>query len=175
MTSRRVLAVLPVLALSMLVACGEETRPEAADPPQKNELTFTKPDGDTFTVVPKKVTCGPSDHYESVQVVKVNDFDKSSILLIDVVPDKVDGETFELPVDAGDEEGAANALLFYSAERAELDVEVSTAQEDSSGTLTIVRAGCDPAMLELDIDAHLDSELNGGTELDVRGHVELGG
>lgn len=178
MSIGRVSAVLPLLLLSALVGCGEQSEPEDADPPTKNELTFVKPDGGTFTVAPAKVTCGPSDYDESVQVVQVNDYDvdKRSILVIDVVPDEVDGETFDLPVGAGsDAEGPENAILFYGSDTADLDVEVSTAQEDSTGTLTIVRAGCDPAVLELDIDAHLDSELNGGTELDVRGHVKLGG
>lgn len=167
MVIRSVLILLPLLPL---LACGDETEP--ADPQQPNELIFTRADGTMFEVVPSAATCAPSEYDAAVKTIQIRDFTESDYLFVEVVPHD-DGKTYELPVDAGDQEtGPENAFLFYGERDA---IEVSTSQDEGTGTLDVHHATCDPVALELDIDAHLDSELNGGVELDVKGHIEVGG
>lgn len=167
MVIRSGLILLPLLTL---LACGDEAEP--ADPGQPNELVFTRADGTTFKVVPSAAKCAPSEYDAAVKTIQINYLSEPHYLFVEVVPHD-DGKTYELPVDAGDQEtGPENAILFYGERDA---IEVSTVQEDGSGTLKVVRATCDPVALELNIDGHLDSELNGGVELDVKGHIEVGG
>jgi hypothetical protein len=168
MVIRSVLILLPLITL---LACGDEAEP--ADPGQPNELVFTRDDGTTFKVVPSAAKCdAPSESDAAVKTIQINYLSEPHYLFVEVVPHD-DRKTYTLPVDAGDyETGLKNANLFYGERDA---IEVSTSEEDGSGTLEVVRATCDPVALELNIDGHLDSELNGGVELDVKGHIEVGG
>ena len=161
-----IVIALPALGL---VACGESP---AADPERPSELVFTKPDGTTFTLRPEALACRPSEYDDDVQVVGIEDYERPDYLVVEVVPaDVAGGATFDLPLTAGDmQDGPANAFVFYGSK----DFEVSTSQEESSGTLEVASASCDPVSLELTIDATLASEF-GGESLDVRGHLDLTG
>ena len=67
--------------------------------------------------------------------------------------------------------GPANAFVFFGNK----DFEVSTDQEESTGTLEVSAASCDPLRLALSIDATLDSEHFDGESLSVSGQLDLTG
>ncbi len=162
------------VSLLLLVACGETVpRPASQEP---NELVLTEPDGTTLTLRPDGARCGPSEYDPEVQVVGVHDSTRRHNLVIEVVPsDVTGGKDYDLPVSAGDmESGPHGAFIFFGGKDfGGKGFEVSTVQEESTGSLEVVRASCDPVALELTIDATLASEYSDGGSLDVRGHLDL--
>lgn len=167
------LLLAPVILL--LFGCGEATSESTTGDPAAqlpDGLVATKPDGRRVTLEPVKAECAPSEYDPRVQVVRVTAVVDGSHLLIEIVPSDVDGgRSFELPVDAGDgESGPADALVFVGMMP---DLEASSAEEESTGTLEVVRASCDPVEVELTIDATLASEYSDGRGLKVEGRLEF--
>lgn len=171
----RLLALVAVLPQLVLFGCGEtDDKPDS--PQQRNQLVFTTPDGATIAVTPRAVECAPSEYDPHEQVVQIHDFTKDYNLVVEVLPeDVVNGKTFDLPIDAGDmQDGPANALLFFGDKSSfESNFEVSSSEEESTGTLEVLRASCDPAALEMTVSATLDSEFFDGEDLEVEGRVML--
>ena len=64
--------------------------------------------------------------------------------------------------------GPKNLYLFVSGPP---NLETSTTQEESSGSLKVVRASCDPVAVELTVDASFASEYYDGDPVDVEGRI----
>ncbi|MFC5727287.1 MULTISPECIES: hypothetical protein [Nocardioides] len=158
----------------LLFGCGATSESPARDPAAQlpDGLVATESDGRRVTLEPIEAECVPSEYDPKVQIVRVTAVVDGSHLLIEIVPSDVEGgRTFELPIDAGDEEsGPANALVFVGMMP---DLEASSVEEESTGTLEVVRASCDPVEVELTIDATLASEYSDGQGLKVEGRLEF--
>lgn len=165
-------AVLLIPLLLLASGCGEDTdAPEKERSTEPTRLVVTKADGSEVVLDEVTATCGPSDNDPGTEVVKILGGSPGDARVVgEVVPGDVEGgRTFELPVDTGDqEEGTANALLYVGALP---DLETSSREEESSGTLTVVRASCDPVTVELTVKATLGSELSNGETADVEGRI----
>ena len=87
------------------------------------------------------------------------------------IVDKIDGQTFQLPVD-GDSEHVALNLFAADPDVAPTEKranEVSSAEYGSTGTIVVAHASCDPTpVLDLEADVTLGSEVEQGT-LDLAG------
>lgn len=171
------LAALAVTAplLLLVVACGDE--PSNADDPDRpaaaaEGLVATLPDGSRVDLDPTQVECVPSEEDPDVEIVRVFADLEGARLIIEAVP--TDGAaSFELPLEAGDfESGPKNIRVFVGSLP---DVETSSTEEESSGTLELLRASCDPAALELKIDATLGSEFDDGGTVQLQGHLTVTG
>lgn len=171
-----------------LTACGSgHPSTEALDPGSHagpgNGLRVTDSHGYTFTLHPDHVTCAPSEDGHGVQVVHLMYTEMSPLrgVDIDVVPVERP-TTYSLPVDRGDStRGPRNAYVFVTARipapRAPHEppaFENSTDEERASGRLTVLRASCHPARLELTIDGKLGSEYS-DPNVTVTGGVDLTG
>lgn len=157
----------------VLAACGEDDRGGdggTSDEAAANSLVVTKPDGTTVELSDVVAECGPSDYDPDTQVVKARAEKDGAVLLVEVVPADVEGgRSFDLPLSAGaDTTGPENALVYVGAEP---DFESSTAEEEATGTLEVIRASCDPVELEFTMDASLGSEYSDVEGLDVDGHL----
>jgi hypothetical protein len=148
-----------------------------------NALTITDSRGYSFTLHPDQVACAPSEYGHGVEVVHVMYTERSPLrgVDIDVVP--VDEPTtYSIPVDSGDDaRGPRKALVFVTARipapRAPHEppaFENSTNEERASGRLTVLRASCHPARLELTIDGKLGSEYS-DPNVTVTGGIDLTG
>ncbi|WP_148045059.1 hypothetical protein [Nocardioides marmorisolisilvae] len=180
MNANRLLAAATVaVAIS---GCGNSvsgTRGDSNSGPVRSSLKVTVPGGKTFDVTPTEVTCGPGEYEHGVDVVRVRYSTKDYRLQIEVIPgDVVGGKTFKLPINSGDSEsGPKNALIFFGARKSDPStgegVEASTDEEESTGTLRVRRATCNPVALDLEVDANLGSELFDGSGAELRGRVVL--
>lgn len=169
--SRLAALALAVPLVLIAAACSDDASDsDARDHPAKEAtgLVATLPDGSRVDLDPTEVECVPSEEDPGVKVLRIVADLEGARLVIQAVPTD-ETASFDLPVDAGDfESGPANILVFVGAPP---DVETSSTEEKSSGTLELVRASCDPATLELKIDATLGSEFDDGGTVQVKGHL----
>lgn len=172
---RRSSIIIAAPALLFSAACGDDAaEPQGRDAGTGREegLVAILPDGTQAKLNPTEVVCLPSEEDPSVEVLRVfADLDGARII-IQAVP--IEGaKSFDLPLSAGDfESGPRTVELFIGAQP---DVETSSTEEESSGTLELVRASCDPAELELKVDGTLGSEMYDGGEVQVEGHLVVEG
>lgn len=168
---RRSALMIAAPTLLFAAACGDDpAEPQGSDAGAglAEGLVAILPDGTQVKLNPTEVVCLPSEEDPTVEVLRVfADLDGARII-VQAVP--VEGaKSFDLPLSAGDfESGPKNVELFIGAQP---DVETSSTEEESSGTLELVRASCDPAELELKVDATLGSETYDGGEVQVEGHL----
>lgn len=170
MSPARIALALPLFLLA--AACGDDASDDAADErsDEPTRLVVTKADGSEVVFDEVTATCGPSEEHPDSVVLRLEGMADDAHLFSEIVPEDVaGGRTFDLPIDSGDEEqGNKHLHVFVGAAP---DLETSTTQEESSGTLEVVRASCDPVEVELTMDATLGSEYHDGEELDVEGRV----
>lgn len=171
---RSALAITATLLLSA-PACGDESsEPESGDggASEAEGLVATLPDGTRVDLDPPEAECVPSEEDPAVEVVRVfADLDGARVI-IEAVPTN-GTKSFDLPLSAGDfESGPKNLSVFIAAPP---DIETSSTEEESSGTLELVRASCDPAELELKVDGTLGSEFSDGENVQVAGHLVVTG
>ena len=172
------MAGLVATMLLVVTACAASDEPSVSKSSrassEKSQLNFTKPDGSTFSLVATEVTCEPTESDQDTadrRVVSVHVASRRHSFLIEAVPGDVGhGKRFTLPIGEGIYDHPRNVILFYG----DKEFEASTSQEEGAGTLDIRRASCDPAAIELDVDATLGSEYFDGKKLEVEGHLELG-
>lgn len=170
----QVARILLIPLILVLAACGDGESGADEKAPIKDTpigLVVTKPDGSKVEISDLAAECGPSDYDSDVQVVKARAEKDGTIVLVEVVPADVEGgRSFELPVSAGaDTTGPENALVYVGAEP---NFESSTAEEEATGTLQVIRASCDPVVVEFTVDADLGSELSDVEGLNVAGHLK---
>ncbi|WP_370247659.1 hypothetical protein [Nocardioides sp.] len=166
--ARRAALVLPLLALA---SCSDGDAD--AEPSEPTAVELTEPDGRTTTLTPTSVECGPSSYDPDTEVVLVRLVAEQTALTVEVVPaDVADGGSFDLPLDAGSgTDGPANASVFVGSER----FQASSTEEESTGTLEVTRATCDPVALDLSIEATLGPERSDGYGVRVEGRISLNG
>jgi hypothetical protein len=130
----------------------------------------TREDGSSFDGADLSVSCGSDDQFpgeDALIVESARTADQG--MRVTRVPALVDGITeFELPASAT---GAGVVLFVYDLETGN---EASSQEEDSSGSITIEAASCDPApLIEMRFDVALGSELHDLDPLDVLGELSL--
>ncbi|HVK28851.1 MAG TPA: hypothetical protein VM575_10945 [Nocardioides sp.] len=167
--ARRAISIVALLVLA--AGCGDDDadeRDELSDQPTR--LVVTRADGTEVVFDEVTAKCGPSENDSGEVVVRIEGITDGVHLSSEIVAADVEGDrTFALPIDFGDQEqGVRNLYLFVGAEP---DLETSTTQEESTGTLEVVRAACDPVEVELTIDATLGSEYFDGEPVDVEGRL----
>ncbi|KRB78848.1 hypothetical protein ASE01_23715 [Nocardioides sp. Root190] len=164
-----------VAALVVLTSCGDEDSGQGGpdSPARKADgLVATLPDNSRVTLNPTAVQCVPSEEDPDVEVLEIFADLPGARLHIQAVPTD-EARSFDLPIDAGDyESGAENISVFIGAPP---DVEASSAEEESSGTLELLRASCAPETLEFKIDATLGSETADDGAVRVQGHLVAAG
>lgn len=166
-SQRRLL--LPLLVLA--AGCGEDAdAPEDERSAGPTRLVVTRADGSEVILDEVTATCGPSDAHPGTEVVHLRGTADGTRLEGEIVPGDVEGgRSFELPMETGDQEtGPKNLYLFVGGPP---DLETSTSQEESSGSLKVERASCDPVAVELTVDATLASEYHDGVPVDVEGRI----
>lgn len=173
---RRMSPLRTALALPLLLlagGCGDDTEKNSPEA-QSNEptrLVVTKSDGGELVFEDVTATCGPSENDPDTEVVRLQSGKPGDAYLdAEIAPGDVEGgRTYELPVSAGDQEnGFENLYVFVGAAP---DVESSSTEEESSGTLEVLRASCDPLEVELTVDGTLGSEYFDGEPVDVKGRL----
>ncbi|QSR25215.1 hypothetical protein CFH99_06215 [Nocardioides aromaticivorans] len=157
----------------LLLAAGcrdddADARDERSDEPTR--LVVTTADGTERTLTDVTATCIPSDYDPKVQVVRVSGELDGGGVFAEVLPADVEGgRSYDMPVPAGsDETGPENAIVVVGIEP---DLTNTSEQEESTGTLEVLRASCDPVEVELTIDGTLDSEYYDGEPVDVEGRL----
>ncbi|GAA1089687.1 hypothetical protein GCM10009668_00060 [Nocardioides dubius] len=156
------------MSMALLAAgCGDDAEGQAADDPG-NSIVVMRADGSEVEFTSMTTQCVPSVYDESVEVVHAESEAGGLRLMIEVLPEDVEGGwTFDLPADSGsDDEGPKGVVVFVGGP----DVEASSDVELATGTVEVVGASCDPVRLEVAIDATLGSEY-GGDDAPIRGHV----
>jgi hypothetical protein len=192
---RRSCAALAAAALAVgaaLSACGSSdsstvARDSRAAAGPGNALRVTDSRNHSFTLHPDQVACGTGEYGHGVEVVHLRYTELAPLRGVDVeVVPVTEPRTYSLPLDSGDEErGPRNAFVFVTAKipspRAPHEppaFENSTIQElrhaHAGGRLTVLRASCHPARLELSIDGWLGSEYS-DPDVRVSGGIDLTG
>jgi hypothetical protein len=145
----------------------------AVDPPPP-ALVLTRPDGSTYEFEDLTISCDPPTAfggepgagdgtrvYLNSPIVLKGERITQPFVMVEAVLDGVEeGRTLELPLadGGGSEEGPPLTVFVADTEGAPNGNEV-VSSGSSTGTLTIVRASCDPTpVLELEVDATLASE-----------------
>lgn len=183
-TSRALVGLLLVAALS---ACGvEDENPTVQDetPVERSGFTVTRPDGSTFELVNFVAICrdfpegdpdaGYVEAWASLAGTRIDpnaDTEPKGpaarILVLDDVPD---GTQLDLPFEEtyGSEE---TGFVFTVGDRRNT---ATSAEEEAAGNVEIIRASCEPTpVLEVRIDATLGSEFYDGEVLKVKGYGRL--
>jgi hypothetical protein len=165
-------AIAIVAPLLLAAGCGDDdaddARDERSDEPTR--LVVTRADGSEVVFEDVTAECVRSEDDPGAVVVRIEGMADDTHLISEVVPDDVgSGQSFQLPIDFGDQEqGVRNLYLFVGAAP---NLETSTNQEESSGSLEVLRASCDPVEVELTIEATLGSEYFDGEPVDVEGRL----
>lgn len=171
---------LTILAISapliiLVASCGDDAPDsDGRDRPASKAqgLIATLPDGSRVDLDPTEVECVASEEDPAVEVLRIFADLEGARLIIQAVPTD-EAKSFDLPLDAGDfESGRKNVEVFIGSPP---DIETSSTEEESSGTLELVRASCDPVALEMKIDATLGSEFSDGGTVQVQGHLAVTG
>lgn len=158
----------------------------AVEPPPAATLVLTRADGSTYAFQDITVTCRPPDTpggdalstkpgriwmYSPIDVkdpsAPEDDAEPTRpFVYFEGVVDKIAGHTFPLPMDGpGDSADRPFTLFAADPQGTPRANEVSSAEAGAAGTVTIVKASCDPTpVLELVVDATLGSEVEQGTE-----------
>lgn len=176
-------------AVAALVS-GDDGRPTTAiDQPGHgvNTLTLTRPDGTTFAFSDFTVTCKPPlgegpERGERIWLHSPIRFaDKQAgedqrlaqpFVLFEGRLSELRGDRiFRLPVDGPGGSDTYPLTLFVADTEGGQDGNEAASTGNSSGTVRVLRASCDPLpVLELEVDVTLDSE-EGKQSLDVAGSV----
>jgi hypothetical protein len=157
----------------------------AVEPPPDPTLVLTRADGSTYAFQDVTVSCTPPRSpsgdplssgpgriwmYSPMRVVdpSVPEDDmklQQPFLYFEGRVDQIDGKTFTLPFDGpGDSDQRAFTLFAADTEGTPRANEVSSAEVDASGTVTIVKAACDPTpVLQIEVNATLGIEVQEGT------------
>jgi hypothetical protein len=162
---------IPVFTTSLLVSLWLLFSVTAAEA----RLTFKRPDGAAIRLEAKpRVWCGPWDDQVARPSIHISARGPRRGWELTAVRRHIAlGERIEFPNEFVSTR-PHGAQLFVFTPR----IEASSAEEEGSGSLTFLRAGCqlDDAV-ELSVDAVLGSELFGGTRVEVsgtyRGHVSV--
>jgi len=184
------LAVTALAGALVVVVSGDDAPVTAVDTPGQDasSLVLTRPDGTTFTFSDITVTCKPplggvaSGRGQRIWLhspIRLateapgedERLEQPFVLFEGRLEQLQDGRAFTLPVDGpGDSESYPMTLFVADTEGAPDGNEVVSSR-NSSGTVRVLRATCDPTpVLELEIDATLGSE-EGKQSLDVAGSV----
>ena len=179
-------AVVAVLAIAIPVALagGDRSVDEPIERPESDALSFTRPDGSTFTIDGAQVRCPSPEQSDSPsQAIVVLARGRSAhgtpgYFTIQALVDEVaEGATVDLPTQAVEREGGGPDyesvhLFVYDAER---DGELSSSQEEASGTIVFESLSCDPVpAIDVRINATLGSEVFEGDPVRVKGRITLG-
>lgn len=195
---RRRMAVAGVGAVTIAAAGGavvavlsgdNGTPTTAVDAPgDANTLLLTRPDGTTFAFSDLTVTCKPpygagSGGGERIWLHSPMRFATDTapgederleqpFVLFEGRLDKLqEDRTFTLPVDGPGGSSSHPLTLFVADTEGGRDGNEVVSSADSSGTVRVMRAACEPSpVLELEVDATLGSE-EGKQSLDVAGSV----
>ena len=155
-------------------------------------LVLTRPDGSTYAFDDVTVSCTPprtaagdaiSEAKGRIWMYSPIEFTGSEknddaqvtqpfVYFEGIVSELQDDRTFTLPVDGpGDSDSYPMTLFVADNEGAPDGNEVSSAVDDASGQVRVLRASCDPTpVLQLDVGATLGSEEEKAT-LDVAGRL----
>jgi hypothetical protein len=148
-------------------------------------FVLTRPDGSTYEMSDLTLTCDapPEAGYQAgrpqrIWLMSPSDISAdgkvlgSPFVYFTGIVDKLDGQTFQLPVDGSDSDHIALTLFAADPDVAPTEEranEVSSAEYGSTGTIVVARASCDPTpVLDLEVDVTLGSEVQQGT-LDLAG------
>jgi hypothetical protein len=155
-------------SLALVAGCGVLG---ANDGPLDGALV-TREDGSSFEVSDLSVRCGPDDQFPGeVVLIVASPRSAAQGMQLVVVPSLVAADT-EVTLPAYATESGVS-LFIYDRETGD---EANSGAEDSSGSITIDTASCDPApLIEMRFDAVLGSELFGLDPLDVLGEISLAG
>lgn len=186
-----VVGVLAAGAVGGAVAFGgadpESPGTVAVDPgPAAHSFVLTRPDGSTYEMSDLTIACTDPDAAaggtdptgpQRIWLTSPRDISAdgtvfgSPFVYFTGIVDKIDGQTFQLPVD-GDSEHVALTLFALDPEVAPTEKranEVSSAEFGAAGTIVVARASCDPTpVLQLQVDVTLGSEVQQNT-LDLAG------
>lgn len=159
---------------------GGSSRDVAVDqPPTHGSFTITRSDGSTWTTSDFTLSCQPPpgesfdpNGPQHIYLYSPRDVSADGKVLghpfvyFSGIVAKIDGKTFTLPLDQASDTVplvlfAADPDVPATAERAN---EVSSAESQASGTVTVTEASCDPTpVLTIQADTTLGSEVEQGT------------
>lgn len=163
----------PALLVLVLTACGEEeAAPAASDPtadPVPAELVLTA-GGEDLVLDAPVVGCRESESTPGAQVLMLFagelPGDGGSGFYVFLPGDELEPATLELPTDGTDEEQVVFAFAAGN--------ETSGSEEDSTGSLEILDAGCDIGdRVRGRVDVRLGSEFGDGDPIDVSGGFDV--
>lgn len=179
-------AALTVLlaAATALIGCGSEGGTTGSTDSGSVEatratgsLTFTRPDGSTFSVDSAVVRCAPTTTEKKLPAIFVSSASPSRsepfFQLEAVLADVPDGTELQLPANyiESDPEGAV--LFAYDPKTKN---ELDSTFEDSAGSIKFESASCDPEpQISFSVDGTLDSEFGDLAPNDVQGSFSTGG
>ena len=165
---------------------GNDGTAVASDQPSgpSGSFVLTRPDGSTYEFDDLTLSCdeAPGGRPATAGYIYLSspfELDGSGEALtepfvyLEAAVDKVDGQTYTLPVDSAGGSSDDRPLTLFVAEAGSPGQkranEVSSAEPGAAGTVRVLRASCDPTpVLELEADTTLGSELEQGT-LDLAG------
>ncbi|MGH3507523.1 MAG: hypothetical protein ACRDO2_09990, partial [Nocardioidaceae bacterium] len=150
--------------------------PQADPAEQSSGLTVTRSDGSTFVLDELQVLCqkGRSVADEESLLIVGYPAERPGLtffMLEAVLSDIAQGATITLPP-----KGTPSRRFILFVNDPETDNELSSAEEESSGTVVVESASCDPkptAMIH--VDATLGSEMSDLPTADVSGTIVLSG
>jgi len=161
---------------------GVDTIAEDVPASATGQFVLTRPDGSTYEMTDLIVSCegpfgspiqgaspGPQQIWLTSSPPELTAGGKvleHPFVMFEGIVEKIDGRTFELPVD-GSSDGRPFTLFAIDSEvgpsRPEAN-EASSAEDGAAGSVVVARASCDGApVLDLEIDATLGSEVEQGT------------
>jgi hypothetical protein len=150
----------------------------ATDQPSGPEGSFvvTRPDGSSYTVDDLTLSCDTTATGEPAQSGRIYLYSPSApVLQFEAAVARADGHDFTLPFDTRSGSSATRALTLFTmdpetASGADRPDELSSAEPGAAGTVRVLRAACAPEpALELQVDATLGNELQGGAAYTVVG------
>lgn len=163
-----------VTASVLLLAAGCRDDAEKGSPEDRSDepthVVVTKADGSEVVFDDITAECATSEEQADAVVLRIQGTAGEMHIVGEIVPEDVEGGSdYTLPIDFGSQvEGVRNLYLFVGAAP---NLETSTTEEESSGTLEVVRASCDPVEVELTVDATLGSEYFDGEPIDIEGRL----
>ena len=193
---RRRVAVAGVAAVVAVGAVGGAVVFGGADPENADTVAvdtggptgsfvLSRPDGSTYEMSDLTLTCDapPEAGYEAdgaqrIWLTSPSDISAdgkvlgSPFLYFMGIVEKIDGRTFQLPLDDADSDHVALTLFAADPDVAPTEKranEVNSAEGGSAGTIVVAHASCDPTpVLDLEVDVTLGSEVEQGS-LDLAG------
>jgi hypothetical protein len=173
---------LPLVLLASLLLSAAFASPARAPKPPLNTLVFTRHDGSTFTFANAKVSCGKSRNGGNRKAIFVDSLpspyegsatDVPYFFLEGVLRDVAPRGKVRFPHSAsfGHPSGAEMFVFDRDDPAAMAGNELSSDQEESSGSIIFHKARCKPrARIAFTIDAKLGSEYYDLQELRVEGY-----